>query len=121
VLPVFRCFLHSAAWVRRFGGEISRPSLANDSPGAGPFCFLHSAVLGNPDAFFFFRDLGNWGLAFAGQAIFPDHTIRFTSGPLSGQPVWKRDTVRQRCDDRKDAQKLVVSSSMEPPASADVA
>src|SRR6266436_5802763 len=52
---------------RRFGREIS-PLSANEI-GAGPFFAF--CGLGNPDAFF--RDLGNWGLAICGQAVFADH------------------------------------------------
>ena len=52
---------------RRFGGESTL--LSASEIGAGPFFAF--CGLGNPDAFF--RDLGNWGLAICGQAIFPDH------------------------------------------------
>lgn len=60
---------------RRFGGEIT-PLSANEI-GAGPFFAF--CGLGNPDAFL--RDLGNWGLAVCGQAIFPDHH-RYTQGDI---------------------------------------
>src|SRR5437588_10285768 len=60
---------------RRFGGEIT-PLSANEI-GAGPFFAF--CGLGNPDAFL--RDLGNWGLAVSGQAIFPDHH-RYTQGDI---------------------------------------
>jgi tetraacyldisaccharide 4'-kinase len=85
---------------RRFGGEIT-PLSANEV-GAGPFFAF--CGLGNPDAFF--RDLGNWGLAVCGQAIFPDHH-RFTQRDISAvNQAGKRAGANAFVTTEKDAQNL---------------
>src|SRR2546430_8830379 len=63
-----------------------------------------SDLLGNPDAFF--RDLGNWGLAVCGQAIFPDHH-RFTQRDISAvNQAGKRAGANAFVTTEKDAQNL---------------
>jgi tetraacyldisaccharide 4'-kinase len=85
---------------RRFGGEIT-PLGANEV-GAGPFFAF--CGLGNPDAFF--RDLGNWGLAICGQAIFPDHH-RYSQRDISAvKQAGKRVGANAFVTTEKDAQNL---------------
>jgi tetraacyldisaccharide 4'-kinase len=85
---------------RRFGGEIT--PLCADEIGAGPFFAF--CGLGNPEAFF--RDLGNWGLAICGQAIFPDHH-RYTQRDISAiEQAAKRVGANAFVTTEKDAQNL---------------
>jgi tetraacyldisaccharide 4'-kinase len=85
---------------RRFGGEIT--PLSAHEIGAGPFFAF--CGLGNPDAFF--RDLGNWGLAICGQAIFPDHH-RFTQRDISAvNQAGKQAGAHAFVTTEKDAQNL---------------
>ena len=85
---------------RRFGGE-SAPVSA-DEIGAGPlFAFCG---LGNPDAFF--RDLGSWGLAICGQAIFPDHHLYTQQDFLEIMRAGKRAGANVFVTTEKDAQNL---------------
>src|SRR5712691_8939994 len=85
---------------RRFGGEIT--TLFAKEIGAGPFFAF--CGLGNPNAFF--RDLGNWGLAICGQAIFPDHH-RYTQRDVSAvKQAGKRAGANAFVTTEKDAQNL---------------
>src|SRR5713226_607877 len=85
---------------RRFGADIAL--LGANEIGAGPFFAF--CGLGNPDAFF--RDLGNWGLAICGQAIFPDHH-RYTQRDVSAvKQAGKRVTASAFVTTEKDAQNL---------------
>jgi len=85
---------------RRFGGE-SAPVSA-DEVGAGPFFAF--CGLGNPDAFF--RDLGSWGLAICGQAIFPDHHFYTQQDFLEIMRAGKRAGANVFVTTEKDAQNL---------------
>jgi tetraacyldisaccharide 4'-kinase len=85
---------------RRFGGE-SAPVSA-DEVGAGPFFAF--CGLGNPDAFF--RDLGSWGLAICGQAIFPDHHLYTQQDFLEIMRAGKRAGANVFVTTEKDAQNL---------------
>ncbi len=85
---------------RRFGADIAL--LGANEIGAGPFFAF--CGLGNPDAFF--RDLGNWGLAICGQAIFPDHH-RYTQRDVSAvKQAGKRAGANAFVTTEKDAQNL---------------
>jgi tetraacyldisaccharide 4'-kinase len=85
---------------RRFGGEIS--PLGAHEIGTGPFFAF--CGLGNPDAFF--RDLGNWGVAICGQAVFPDHH-RYTRRDISAvKKAGKRLGAQAFVTTEKDAQNL---------------
>ena len=85
---------------RHFGGEIT-PLAANDI-GAGPFFAF--CGLGNPDAFF--RDLGNWGLAVCGQAVFRDHH-RYTQRDIAAvKQAGTRAGAKAFVTTEKDAQNL---------------
>jgi tetraacyldisaccharide 4'-kinase len=85
---------------RRFGGEVT-PVSANGI-GAGPFFAF--CGLGNPDAFF--RDLGNWGLAICGQAVFADHH-HYTHRDISAvKQAAKRAGANAIVTTEKDAQNL---------------
>jgi len=85
---------------RRFGGEIT-PLSANEI-GAGPFFAF--CGLGNPEAFF--RDLGNWGLAICGQAIFPDHHRYTQRDILEVRQAGKQAGANAFVTTEKDAQNL---------------
>ena len=85
---------------RRFGSE-SAPVSA-DEIGAGPFFAF--CGLGNPDAFF--RDLGSWGLAICGQAIFPDHHLYTQQDFLEIMRAGKRAGANVFVTTEKDAQNL---------------
>ncbi len=85
---------------RRFGGEIT-PIGAHEI-GAGPFFAF--CGLGNPDAFF--RDLGNWGFAMCGQAIFPDHHRYTQRDILAVTQAGKRVGANAFVTTEKDAQNL---------------
>jgi tetraacyldisaccharide 4'-kinase len=85
---------------RRFGGEIAPRSA--DEIGAGPFFAF--CGLGNPDAFF--RDLGSWGLAICGQAIFPDHHLYTQQDFLEIRQAGKRAGANAFVTTEKDAQNL---------------
>jgi tetraacyldisaccharide 4'-kinase len=85
---------------RRFGGETA--PLSPNEIGAGPFFAF--CGLGNPDAFF--RDLGNWGLAICGQAIFADHH-RYTRRDISAvKQAAKQAGANAFVTTEKDAQNL---------------
>ena len=86
---------------RRFGGEIT-PFSANEI-GAGPFFAF--CGLGNPDAFF--RDLGSWGLAICGQAIFPDHHRYTKRDILAVKQAAKQAGASALVTTEKDAQNLI--------------
>jgi len=85
---------------RRFGGEIT-PIGAHEI-GAGPFFAF--CGLGNPDAFF--RDLGNWGFAMCGKAIFPDHHRYTQRDILAVTQAGKRVGANAFVTTEKDAQNL---------------
>lgn len=85
---------------RRFDGESAL--LGADDIGAGPFFAF--CGLGNPEAFF--RDLGNWGLAVSGQAIFPDHHRYTQRGIVAVQQAGKRASAKAFVTTEKDAQNL---------------
>ncbi len=85
---------------RRFGGQIS-PLDANEI-GTGPFFAF--CGLGNPDAFF--RDLGNWGIAICGQAIFPDHHRYSQRDILAVKQAGKSVGASAFVTTEKDAQNL---------------
>jgi tetraacyldisaccharide 4'-kinase len=85
---------------RRFGGELNLVS-ANEI-GIGPFFAF--CGLGNPDAFF--RDLGNWGLAISGQAVFRDHHRYTQRDILAVQQAGKRVAANAFVTTEKDAQNL---------------
>jgi tetraacyldisaccharide 4'-kinase len=85
---------------RRFGGEVV--PLSADQIGAGPFFAF--CGLGNPDAFF--RDLGSWGLAICGQAIFPDHHLYTQQDFLEIMQAGKRAGANAFVTTEKDAQNL---------------
>ena len=61
-------------------------------------------LLGNPDAFF--RDLGNWGLAICGQAIFPDHHRYTQRDIVEVRRVGKQAGANAFVTTEKDAQNL---------------
>jgi len=85
---------------RRFGADIAL--LGAHEIGAGPFFAF--CGLGNPDAFF--RDLGNWGLAICGQAVYPDHH-RYTQRDISAvKQAGKRAGASAFVTTEKDAQNL---------------
>ena len=85
---------------RRLGGETA--PLSPNEIGAGPFFAF--CGLGNPDAFF--RDLGNWGLAICGQAIFADHH-RYTRRDISAvKQAAKQAGANAFVTTEKDAQNL---------------
>lgn len=86
---------------RRFSGEVT--SLSASEIGAGPFFAF--CGLGNPDAFF--RDLGNWGLAICGQAIFDDHHRYTQRDILEVRRAAKRLGANALVTTEKDAQNLV--------------
>src|SRR5216684_10160 len=85
---------------RRFGADIAL--LGANEIGAGPFFAF--CGLGNPDAFF--RDLGNWGLAICGQAIFPDHHRYIRPEILAAERAGKRLGAKAFVTTEKDAQNL---------------
>ena len=85
---------------RRFGGESTL--LSASEIGAGPFFAF--CGLGNPDAFF--RDLGNWGLAICGQAIFPDHHRYTQRDILEVRRVGKEAGANAFVTTEKDVQNL---------------
>ena len=85
---------------RRFGGE----STLLSANGIGAGTFFAFCGLGNPDAFF--RDLGNWGLAVCGQAIFPDHHHYTQREILAVQQTGKRAGAKAFVTTEKDAQNL---------------
>src|SRR5713226_8853721 len=85
---------------RRFGGERTLLG-ANDIRAVTFFAFCG---LGNPDAFF--RDLGNWGLAVCGQAIFPDHHRYTQREILAVKQAGKRAGAKAFVTTEKDAQNL---------------
>jgi tetraacyldisaccharide 4'-kinase len=85
---------------RRFGGERTLLG-AND---IGAVTFFAFCGLGNPDAFF--RDLGNWGLAVCGQAIFPDHHRYTQREILAVKQAGKRAGAKAFVTTEKDAQNL---------------
>jgi tetraacyldisaccharide 4'-kinase len=85
---------------RRFGADIAL--LGATEIGAGPFFAF--CGLGNPDAFF--RDLGNWGLAICGQAVYPDHH-RYTQRDISVvKQAGKRAGASAFVTTEKDVQNL---------------
>jgi tetraacyldisaccharide 4'-kinase len=85
---------------RRFGGE--NTLLGANDIGAGPFFAF--CGLGNPEAFF--RDLGNWGLAVCGQAIFPDHHHYTQREMLAIEQAGKRVGAQVFVTTEKDAQNV---------------
>jgi tetraacyldisaccharide 4'-kinase len=85
---------------RRFGGDMI-PLSANEI-GAGPFFAF--CGLGNPDAFF--RDLGNWGLAICGQAVFADHHRYAQRDILEVKQAAKQAGANALVTTEKDAQNL---------------
>lgn len=85
---------------RRFAREIT--PLSAQEIGAGPFFAF--CGLGNPDAFF--RDLGNWGLAICGQAIFSDHHRYTHRDILAIKQAGKRVGAVAFVTTEKDAQNL---------------
>jgi tetraacyldisaccharide 4'-kinase len=85
---------------RRFGGENALLG-ANDFVAGPLFAFCG---LGNPDAFL--RDLGNWGLAVCGQAIFPDHHRYTRREILAVERAGKRAGAKAFVTTEKDAQNL---------------
>src|SRR5260370_4170276 len=85
---------------RRFGGEVAL--LGANEIGAGPFFAF--CGLGNPDAFF--RDLGKWGLAMCGQAIFPDHQRYTQRDFLTVKQAGKLVGANGVVTTEKDAQNL---------------
>lgn len=86
---------------RRFGGEISL--LSAGEIGAGPFFAF--CGLGNPGAFF--HDLGNWGLAICGQAVFRDHHRYTQRGILAVKQAGKLAGANAFVTTEKDAQNLI--------------
>jgi tetraacyldisaccharide 4'-kinase len=97
--PVFAASTRLVGF-RRFGCEVTLVS-ANEI-GAGPFFAF--CGLGNPDAFL--RDLGNWGLAICGQAIFADHH-HYTRRDISAvKQAAKRAGATAIVTTEKDAQNL---------------
>jgi tetraacyldisaccharide 4'-kinase len=85
---------------RHFSGE-GTPLSASEI-GAGPFFAF--CGLGNPDAFF--RDLGSWGLAICGQAIFPDHHRYTQRDILAVKQAAKQAGASELVTTEKDAQNL---------------
>jgi tetraacyldisaccharide 4'-kinase len=85
---------------RRFGGEST--FLGASDIGAGPFFAF--CGLGNPDAFF--RDLGNWGLAICGQAVFADHHHYKQRDISAVKQAAKRTGANAIVTTEKDAQNL---------------
>ena len=85
---------------RPFGREIT--PLSADEIGGGPFFAF--CGLGNPDAFF--RDLGNWGLAISGQAIFADHHRYTQRDILAVKQAAKQAGANALVTTEKDAQNL---------------
>jgi len=94
---------------RRFGSDISL--LTAKEIGVGPFFAF--CGLGNPDAFF--RDLGNWGLAICGQAIFSDHHRYTQRDILAIQQAGKRAGAVAFVTTEKDAQNLAAVTFKETP------
>ncbi len=97
--PVFAASTRLVGF-RRFGGEVT-PVSANEI-GAGSFFAF--CGLGNPDAFF--RDLGNWGLAICGQAVFADHHHYTQRDILAVKQAAKRAGANAIVTTEKDAQNL---------------
>ena len=85
---------------RRFARGVAL--LSAKEIGAGPFFAF--CGLGNPDAFF--RDLGNWGLAICGQAIFSDHHGYTQRDVLAIKQAGKRAGAVAFVTTEKDAQNL---------------
>jgi tetraacyldisaccharide 4'-kinase len=85
---------------RHFSGEVT--PLSASEIGAGPFFAF--CGLGNPDAFF--RDLGSWGLAICGQAIFPDHHRYTQRDILAIKQAAKQAGASELVTTEKDAQNL---------------
>ena len=85
---------------RRFGGEINL--LSAGEIGAGPFFAF--CGLGNPDAFF--RDLGSWGIAICGQAIFRDHHRYTQRDILAIKQAGKQAGANAFVTTEKDVQNL---------------
>jgi len=85
---------------RRFGGELNL--LGANEIGTGPF--FPFCGLGNPDAFF--RDLGNWGLAICGQAVFRDHHRYTQRDILAIKQAGKQAGANAFVTTEKDAQNL---------------
>jgi tetraacyldisaccharide 4'-kinase len=85
---------------RHFSGEVT--PLSAREIGAGPFFAF--CGLGNPDAFF--RDLGSWGLAICGQAIFPDHHRYTQRDILAVKQAAKQAGASELVTTEKDAQNL---------------
>jgi len=85
---------------RRLGSEVAL--LSANEIGAGPFFAF--CGLGNPDAFF--RDLGNWGLAICGQAIFADHHRYTQRDILAVRQAAKQAGANALVTTEKDAQNL---------------
>jgi tetraacyldisaccharide 4'-kinase len=85
---------------RHFSGEVT--PLSASEIGAGPFFAF--CGLGNPDAFF--RDLGSWGLAICGQAIFPDHHRYTQRDILAVKQAAKQAGASELVTTEKDAQNL---------------
>ena len=94
---------------RRFSREIA--PLSASEIGGGPFFAF--CGLGNPEAFF--RDLGNWGLAICGQAIFSDHH-RYAQRDISAiRQAGKRVGANAFVTTEKDAQNLAGLEFVETP------
>jgi tetraacyldisaccharide 4'-kinase len=85
---------------RRFGGENALHG--GNEIGSGPFFAF--CGLGNPEAFF--RDLGDWGLAVCGQAVFPDHHRYTERDILEVRQAGKRAGANAFVTTEKDAQNL---------------
>jgi tetraacyldisaccharide 4'-kinase len=85
---------------RRFGGE--NALRGGNEIGSGPFFAF--CGLGNPEAFF--RDLGDWGLAVCGQAVFPDHHRYTERDILEVRQAGKRAGANAFVTTEKDAQNL---------------
>jgi len=85
---------------RRFGEESTLLGASDIGAGA----FFAFCGLGNPEAFF--HDLGNWGLAVCGQAIFPDHHHYTQREILAVQHAGKRTGAKAFVTTEKDAQNL---------------
>jgi len=97
--PVFAASTRLVGF-RCFRGKVTLVS-ANEI-GAGPFFAF--CGLGNPDAFF--RDLGNWGLAICGQAVFADHHHYTQRDILAVKQAAKRAGANAIVTTEKDAQNL---------------
>lgn len=94
---------------RHFSGEVT--PLSASEIGAGPFFAF--CGLGNPDAFF--RDLGSWGLAICGQAIFPDHHRYTQRDILAVKQAAKQAGASELVTTEKDAQNLAGTNFGETP------